>query len=266
MPQDGRRDSELGQVKASKRGDMRSFGRESDQMRPVSIDVGFTTNADGSALVAFGNTRVICTACLEDRVPLFLRHQNRGWVTAEYGMLPGSTDQRTPREASRGKQSGRSVEIQRLIGRSLRSAVAMDRLGECTVTLDCDVIQADGGTRTASISGAWVALAAALWKHHRRFDSKPLHRGIAAVSLGLRQGDILVDLDYEEDAAVDVDLNLIWTHGGRLVEVQGTAEAAPFDTQQLDEMLRLGRSAMEDIRGVQIDALIDYGVESSWLP
>jgi len=245
---------------------MRSFGREASQTRPVSMDVGYTGNADGSVLVAFGHTKVICTACFEDRVPPFLKNKNRGWVTAEYGMLPGSTDSRTPREAARGKQSGRTVEIQRLIGRSLRSAVALERLGECTVALDCDVIQADGGTRTASISGAWVALVAALWKHHRKFDKMPLRRGVAAVSLGLKNGDVLLDLDYEEDSRVDVDLNLVMTHGGRLIEIQGTAEQDPFDLVQLNQMLSLGQSAVEEIRNVQLDALKSFGVDPSWLP
>jgi len=245
---------------------MRSFGREASQTRPVSMDVGYTGNADGSVLVAFGHTKVICTACFEDRDPPFLMNKNRGWVTAEYGMLPGSTDSRTPREAARGKQSGRTVEIQRLIGRSLRSAVALERLGECTVALDCDVIQADGGTRTASISGAWVALVAALWKHHRKFDKMPLRRGVAAVSLGLKNGDVLLDLDYEEDSRVDVDLNLVMTHGGRLIEIQGTAEQDPFDLVQLNQMLSLGQSAVEEIRNVQLDALKSFGVDPSWLP
>ncbi len=245
---------------------MRSFGREANQTRPVSMDIGYTGNADGSVLVAFGHTKVICTACFEDRVPPFLKNKNRGWVTAEYGMLPGSTDQRTPREAARGKQTGRSVEIQRLIGRSLRSAVALDRLGERTIALDCDVIQADGGTRTASISGAWVALAVALWKHHRKFDKMPLRRGVAAVSLGLKNGGVLLDLDYEEDSRVDVDLNLVMTHGGRLIEIQGTAEQEPFGLDQLSQMLSLGQSAVEEIRNVQLDALKAFGVDPSWLP
>jgi len=245
---------------------MRSFGREKNQMRPVSMEIGYTGNADGSVLVGFGHTKVICTACFEDRVPPFLKNKNRGWVTAEYGMLPGSTDQRTPREAVRGKQSGRTVEIQRLIGRSLRSGVFLHKLGERTVALDCDVIQADGGTRTASISGAWVALVAALWKHHRKFDSAPVERGIAAVSMGLKNGDVLLDLDYEEDSAVDVDLNLVLTHGGRLVEIQGTAEEVPFDLAQLQEMLRLGLAAMEEIRTVQLNALEAFGVDLTWLP
>ena len=230
------------------------------------VTPGFTANADGSVLIAFGNTKVICTAFMEERVPPFLRNQKRGWVTAEYGMLPGSTHSRTPREAARGKQSGRTVEISRLIGRSLRTCVHMEHLGERTVTIDCDVIQADGGTRTASITGAYIALALCLWKHRESFSDWPLIGSVAAISIGLQEGTVLVDLDYSEDSAADVDLNLVMNHQDRFVEIQGTAEEAPFSREELMSILDQGTKALHDIANIQRQALTEQGVDESCLP
>lgn len=235
----------------------RPSGRQPDQLRDVSIERNFTCHAEGSVLVSFGNTRVICTASIEPGVPRFMRGQGRGWITAEYGMLPRSTGSRMGREASRGKQGGRTVEIQRLIGRSLRAAVDMEKLGENTITIDCDVIQADGGTRTASITGACVALVDA-FNHLQRekgLKEDPLRQMVAAVSVGIYQGVPVLDLDYPEDSAADTDLNVIMGETGGFIEVQGTAEGAPFARSELDGMLSLAEKGIEELVTLQKAAL-----------
>ena len=208
-------------------------------MRPVSIIRNFTKHAEGSVLVSFGDTKVLCTASIEERVPFFLRKSKRGWVTAEYSMLPRSTNTRTPREAARGRQSGRTLEIQRLIGRSLRAAVDLSSLGERTITLDCDVIQADGGTRTASITGAYVALCDALkgLQDENTVKTNPIHRSVASVSVGVYQGEVVTDLDYVEDSNADTDMNVVMDSTGGLIEIQGTAEGKPFSRDMVNEML-----------------------------
>ena len=225
-------------------------GRRPDELRPVSIDTGFLEQADGSALVSFGRTRVLCTASIEDSVPRWLAGSGRGWLTAEYGMLPASTGQRMRREASEGKQKGRTVEIQRLIGRSLRAAYDMQMLGERTVWLDCDVIEADGGTRTAAISGAWVALACAAAKRGLPAPADV----VSAVSVGIVDGESLLDLDYGEDSTAEVDMNVVMTGDGRLIEVQATAERVPFERAQLDELLGLAATGIDQIAVVQREA------------
>jgi len=225
-------------------------GRRPDELRPVSIDTGFLEQADGSALISFGRTRVLCTASIEDSVPRWLAGSGRGWLTAEYGMLPASTGQRIRREASEGKQKGRTVEIQRLIGRSLRAAYDMQTLGERTVWLDCDVIEADGGTRTAAISGAWVALACAAAKRGLPAPADV----VSAVSVGIVEGQPLLDLDYGEDSTAEVDMNVVMTGDGRLIEVQATAEQVPFERAQLDELLGLAATGIDEIAVVQREA------------
>jgi ribonuclease PH len=221
-------------------------------LRPVRFTRGFTRHAAGSVLVEFGGTRVICTACIEPGVPGFLRGAGRGWLTAEYGMLPGATHTRSDREAARGKQGGRTVEIQRLIGRSLRAAVDLERLGERTVRLDCDVIEADGGTRTASITGAAVALADAL-AAERLSDA---FRGlVASISVGIWQGQAVLDLDYPEDSTADTDMNVVGVEDGGFIEIQGTAERAPFSAAELDALLGLARRGMDDLFAAQRMAL-----------
>lgn len=222
---------------------MRPSRRAPDELRAVSLERGVVKYAEGSCLVKFGDTHVLVTASLEERLPPWLKGQGRGWVTAEYGMLPRATETRTRREASAGKQGGRTVEIQRLIGRSLRSVVDLVALGERQITLDCDVIQADGGTRTASITGAWVALADCLaWMKSRSMISAPVLRDhIAAVSCGIYRGTPVLDLDYAEDSQADTDANFVMTGKGLIVEVQGTAEKDPFSEQQLLELLALAR-------------------------
>jgi ribonuclease PH len=222
-------------------------GRRPDELRPVSIDTGFLEQADGSALVSFGRTRVLCAASIEDSVPRWLAGSGRGWLTAEYGMLPASTGQRIRREASEGKQKGRTIEIQRLIGRSLRAAYDMQTLGERTVWLDCDVIEADGGTRTAAISGAWVALARAAAKRGLPAPADV----VSAVSVGIVDGEPLLDLDYGEDSTAEVDMNVVMTGDGRLIEVQATAEQVPFERAQLDELLGLAAKGIDEIAVVQ---------------
>jgi ribonuclease PH len=226
-------------------------GRGAGELRPLEIVPGFIEQAHGSALISFGKTRVLCTATVEEGVPRWLAGSGQGWLTAEYGMLPASTSTRIAREASGGKQKGRTVEIQRLIGRSLRAAYPMDTLGERTVWLDCDVLQADGGTRTAAVSGVWVALALAA----RRMGLPEPADHIAAVSVGIVDGACLLDLDYEEDAAAEVDMNVVMTGDGRLVEVQATAEKTPFSQQQLGELLGLAAAGIGRIVGQQRDAL-----------
>ena len=227
----------------------RSDNRSPDQMRPVNIVPGFISTAEGSCLIELGNTRVICTATVEDTVPQFLRNSGKGWVTGEYGMLPRSTLTRTPREVSRGRQSGRTHEIQRLIGRSLRAVTDMTKLGERTIVLDCDVIQADGGTRTASITGAFVAMGLAMRAlvDAGTLSVAPVSDYVAATSVGIVDGEVMLDLCYEEDARADVDMNLVLTGSGKLVEVQATAEHRPFDDAQFARMLALARQGIESL-------------------
>lgn len=230
----------------------RPSGRKTDELRSVRFTRGFTSHAAGSVLVEFGGTRVICTASVEDSVPGFLRGKGVGWVTAEYGMLPGSTHSRVDREAARGKQSGRTVEIQRLIGRSLRAVVDMKKLGERTVRLDCDVIQADGGTRTASITGASVALADALASHGVQ---GAFSEHVASVSVGIWQGEPVLDLDYAEDSTAETDMNVVALASGGFVEIQGTAELKPFSPEELTAMLALARKGTAELVALQEAAL-----------
>ena len=235
----------------------RPSGREADQMRQVTLTRHYTKHAEGSVLVEFGDTKVICTVSVEAGVPRFLRGSGQGWITAEYGMLPRSTGSRMQREASRGKQGGRTLEIQRLIGRSLRAAVDLKTLGENTLYIDCDVIQADGGTRTASITGACVALVDALRVMRQRGSLKkvPAVQMIAAVSVGIYKGEPVLDLDYLEDSAADTDLNVVVTDKGGFIEVQGTAEAAPFSAEELNAMLALARQGVDQLFALQLAAL-----------
>jgi ribonuclease PH len=236
---------------------MRPSGRQADELRPVQIQRHFTRHAEGSVLISCGQTRVICTASVEDRVPPWLRGKNRGWVTAEYGMLPRSTHTRNMRESTRGKQSGRTLEIQRLIGRSLRAVVDLQALGERTVTLDCDVLQADGGTRTASITGAYVALVDALDQvfDSGKLKSNPIHGRIAAVSVGMLGAEPILDLDYAEDSTADTDLNVVMNDGGGFIEVQGTAEGHAFRREEFDAMLDLADKGVRELIAAQEAAL-----------
>ncbi|WP_054905202.1 ribonuclease PH [Pseudomonas sp. NBRC 111144] len=238
----------------------RPSGRAADQLRSIRITRNYTKHAEGSVLVEFGDTKVICTVSLENGVPRFLKGQGQGWLTAEYGMLPRSTGERNQREASRGKQGGRTLEIQRLIGRSLRAALDMSKLGDITLYVDCDVIQADGGTRTASITGAMVALCDALAVIKKRGGLKggnPLKHMIAAVSVGMYQGEAVLDLDYLEDSAAETDLNVVMTSAGGFIEVQGTAEGAPFQPEDFNAMLALAQKGMTEIFELQQAALAD---------
>lgn len=228
-------------------------GRQFDQLRSIEIHRGYSKHAEGSVLICYGDTHVICTASAEKGVPAFLRGSGQGWVTAEYGMLPRSTNERMAREAARGKQGGRTQEIQRLIGRSLRAAVDMSSLGENTIRIDCDVIQADGGTRTASITGACVALFDAI--DSLDLDVAPVRQLIAAVSVGIVAGQPLLDLEYVEDSGADTDMNVVMTEKGKFIEVQGTAEADPFDRQQLDKMLSLAEKGILELNELQRSAL-----------
>lgn len=236
---------------------MRPSGRQPDQLRPVSIQRRFTKHAEGSVLVSFGDTQVIVTASVETSVPRFLKGQGQGWVTAEYGMLPRATGSRNQREAARGKQGGRTVEIGRLIGRSLRAAIDMKALGEHSITLDCDVIQADGGTRTASITGAYVALSDAInWMLEQGMIKKnPIKHPIAAVSVGVWNGEAVLDLDYAEDSTAETDLNVIMTASGGFVEIQGTAEGEPFAPDELTAMLALAQKGVAELCDIQNAAL-----------
>jgi ribonuclease PH len=240
----------------------RTDGRAADQLRPVNIITNFLAHAEGSALIEMGNTRVICTASVEDRVPPFLRNKGQGWLTAEYAMLPRATGQRTPRETGRGGPSGRTHEIQRLIGRSLRAIADMAALGERTITLDCDVIQADGGTRTASITGAYVALDMACRKllNAGVIRRSPIRDQVAAVSVGILGGVPLLDLKYDEDSQAEVDMNVICTGDGRFIEVQGTAERAPFSREEMNHMLELAGNGTLQLLALQRDALARAGV------
>ena len=232
---------------------MRPDGRGAGELRPVRITRNFNRYAEGSVLVEFGHTRVICTASVEESVPPFLRGKGTGWVTAEYSMLPRATHSRSPREATKGKIGGRTHEIQRLIGRSLRSVMDMTLLGERTVQVDCDVIQADGGTRTASITGAWVALSDAVGTLLQRklLTASPLREAVAAVSVGIIGGEALLDLDYSEDSGADVDMNFVMTSSGRFVEVQGTAESEPFTLEQMDRMRDLAIAGIARLFDIQ---------------
>jgi len=236
---------------------MRPSGRNPAQLRPVKITRGFTRHAEGSVLVEFGQTQVLCTASVEDRVPGFLKGKGQGWLTAEYGMLPRATHTRSDREAARGKQSGRTQEIQRLIGRALRAVVDMRALGERTVQIDCDVLQADGGTRTAAITGAFVAAHDAFtWMIGRgMIAAAPVRDFVAAVSVGVYQGVPVLDLDYPEDAACETDMNVVMTGSGRYVEIQGTAEGEPFTREQMDALLVLAAQGIGELVAMQKAAL-----------
>ncbi len=236
---------------------MRPSRRAADELRPIRITRPFTKHAEGSVLVAFGDTQVICTASIEERVPPFLKGKGRGWVTAEYGMLPRSTHTRMQREASRGRQDGRTLEIQRLIGRSLRAVIDLEALGERTITLDCDVIQADGGTRTAAITGGFVALTDAVRYLMKRKQVKknPLHGQVAAVSVGIFQGEPVLDLDYAEDSEAETDMNVVMNDAGAFIELQGTAEGHAFRMEELQAMLELARGGINQLLAKQQEAL-----------
>ena len=227
----------------------RSNNRQPNELREINIEPNFNIYAEGSVLVSFGNTKVICTATIENRVPRWMRNSEEGWITAEYGMLPRSTNERMGREAARGKQSGRTQEIQRLIGRSLRQAVNLKYLKGKTINIDCDVIQADGGTRTASITGGCAALFLAINNHHD--DNRAINTFVAAVSLGILDDKVILDLDYQEDSSAETDLNLVMTDELKLIEIQGTGEESPFSKEQLSEMIEVGSQAIEQIIKIQ---------------
>jgi ribonuclease PH len=236
---------------------MRTDNRQPGQMRPVEIIPNYLMTAEGSALIKVGHTHVLCAASVEDSVPPFLRNSGKGWVTAEYSMLPRATAKRTPREVTKGRPSGRTHEIQRLIGRALRAVIDTAALGERTIAIDCDVIQADGGTRTASITGAYVALALAI-RHLSKFGAlkkPPLGDSVAAVSVGILNGEPLLDLNYEEDSRADVDMNIVMTGGGKFIEVQGTAEHKPFDEAQMAHLVALARQGIADLGEIQKRAI-----------
>jgi len=232
---------------------MRTDGRKLAQLRPIKITPSYIKTADGSVLIEMGDTKVICTAKLEERVPPFLRNSGKGWITAEYGMLPGSSATRIGRESSRGKVGGRTHEIQRLIGRSLRAIADLRSLGERTIWIDCDVIQADGGTRTASITGAYVALTEAVrsWLSRGVISIDPIKDAVAAVSIGIVKGRILLDLCYEEDSKADVDMNFVMTGAGKFIEVQGTAEASPFTRRQMERMAEIAQTGIKELLKTQ---------------
>jgi ribonuclease PH len=232
---------------------MRAHQRADDALRPIRFTRKFTKHAEGSVLVEFGDTRVLCTASVEEKVPGFLKGKGQGWLTAEYGMLPRATHTRSNRESASGKQSGRTQEIQRLIGRSLRAVVDLKALGERTIQIDCDVLQADGGTRTASITGAWVALMDAVsWMQGEGFIvENPVREPVAAISVGIFEGRALLDLDYLEDSGCETDMNLVMTAAGHFVEIQGTAEGVPFSTEHLHAMLALGKKGTQELMHLQ---------------
>ncbi len=234
-------------------------GRARDQIRPVKITRNFIKHAEGAVLIEMGDTKVICTASVEEKVPPFLKGKGSGWVTAEYAMLPRSTHERSPREAVKGKQGGRTLEIQRLVGRALRAVTNMDQMGERTIWIDCDVIQADGGTRTASITGAFIALADAfqVLKKKDLLKKRPLTDYLAAISVGKVGGEIMVDLAYTEDSSAEVDMNLVMTGRGRYVEVQGTAERTPFEKSDMEEFLVMGWRAIQQVTAIQKDLIGD---------
>jgi len=235
----------------------RPSGRAADELRPIRITRGFTRHAEGSVLVEFGDTRVLCTASVEETVPAFLRNSGGGWVTAEYGMLPRATHTRSRREAATGKQGGRTLEIQRLIGRALRAVVDLKALGERTITLDCDVLQADGGTRTAAITGSYVAMVDAVNALIRKkvLRESPLHGQVAAVSVGIWSGMPVLDLDYREDSDAETDMNVVMNNGGGFIEVQGTAEGHAFRRNELDELLNLAANGIGQLLTRQLEAL-----------
>lgn len=241
--------------------------RPADSLRNITITPGFLPHADGSCLIEFGNTKVICTASIDENLPPFLRGKDQGWVTAEYGMLPASTASRMRREAAAGKQSGRTQEIQRLIGRSLRAVVELDKLGERQILIDCDVIQADGGTRTTSITGAFVALQMAVNKlvESGMLIQNPIREAVAAVSVGVVGGVPLLDLDYPEDSGCDSDVNLVMTASGKIIEIQGTAEGAPFSLEELNQLISLGKKGIEELFDHQQQALrkVANGVQTA---
>ena len=236
---------------------MRANGRAAHELRPATLTRRYTRHAEGSVLVCFGDTRVLCTASVEERVPGFLKGSGKGWVTAEYGMLPRATHTRSDREASRGKQGGRTLEIQRLIGRALRAVMDLEALGERTITLDCDVLQADGGTRTASITGAYVALKDAVesLRSKKLIKTDPVHGAVAAVSVGIVGGAPLLDLDYSEDSQAETDMNVVMNEAGAFIEVQGTAEGHAFHRHELDSMLKLAEQGIRDLFAKQREAL-----------
>jgi len=236
---------------------MRHSGRKDNQIRDIKITRNYTVHAEGSVLIEFGNTKVLCNATVEERVPHFLRDKGQGWITAEYGMLPRSTNQRMRREAANGKQGGRTLEIQRLIGRSLRAAVDMKALGERSITIDCDVIQADGGTRTASITGGCVALVDALAKLQEKglMKTNPLKHLVASVSAGIHEGNIILDLDYIEDSNAETDMNFVMDDAGQFIEIQGTAEGATFSLDEMTAMTKLAQAGIKDLIAHQKQAL-----------
>jgi ribonuclease PH len=235
----------------------RTDGRTAEQMRPIRLTTGYLLTAEGSVVIDCGNTRVLCAASVEESVPSFLRNQGKGWVTAEYSMLPRATATRSPREVNKGRQSGRTLEIQRLIGRSLRTIVNLEALGERSVIVDCDVIQADGGTRTASITGAYVAMALAINKlvQFGTLKRSPLLDSVSAISVGIVKGQPLLDLNYEEDSRADVDMNVVMTGSGRFVEIQATGEKVAFDDAQMSAMIGLARQGISDLRLLQQEAI-----------
>lgn len=237
----------------------RPSGRDANQLRAVKIERQYTLHAEGSVLISSGNTKVLCNASVESKVPGFLRGKGQGWITAEYGMLPRATNSRSSREAARGKQSGRTQEIQRLIGRSLRAAVDLKKLGEHSITLDCDVIQADGGTRTAAITGAYVALVDAVnyMLEKKMIKENPIQRQIASVSVGIYKGEAVLDLDYPEDSNAETDMNVIMDDNGHFIEVQGTAEAAPFSPEEMNSMIGLAQRGISELIDLQNAALAD---------
>ena len=242
---------------------MRTDGRKANSLREVRIELDYTRHAEGSVLISVGDTRVLCTCSIEDKVPPFLYQANQGWVTAEYGMVPRATHSRSPREAARGKQSGRTVEIQRLIGRSLRSVVNLGMLGNRSLLMDCDVIQADGGTRTAAITGGFLALALAVSRllDRKLLEYSPVVDFVAATSVGMIGDEPCLDLNYEEDSRAAVDMNLVMTGGGRFVEIQGTAEKQPFSAEQLQMLLGLAAQGIEELIESQRSALTARGVD-----
>ncbi|WP_027964630.1 ribonuclease PH [Halalkalibacillus halophilus] len=239
---------------------MRTDGREKDQLRNITIETGFTKHPEGSVLISVGETKVICNASIENKVPPFMRNQGKGWVTAEYAMLPRATEQRNIRESAKGKIAGRTMEIQRLIGRALRAVIDLEKLGERTLWIDCDVIQADGGTRTASITGAFVATVLACGKllKEETLTEMPVRNYLAATSVGIsKEGEAILDLCYEEDSTADVDLNLVMTDEQKFVELQGTGEEATFSTEELQEMLQLGKKGISELFEIQSEAIGD---------
>ena len=232
-------------------------GRKNEQIRPVKIIRNYLKHAEGSVLIEMGDTRVICTASVDDKVPPFIKGTGKGWITSEYGMLPRSTETRKPRESARGKIDGRTMEIQRLIGRALRSIVNLEKLGEITIYIDCDVIQADGGTRTASITGSFVALVDALYKlvQQEKLEEMPLNGYIAAVSVGIKDGEAILDLNYSEDSTCQVDMNMVMTDKGEFIEIQGTGEESPFNKAQLREMMELAEKGIQELIEIQKQSL-----------